>query len=77
MGCGAIGWGIGENGIALREAVCRNLGWAGITLDPQKNMVRAKEEKISKLESNAEIWVVPTNEELIVARQTEAVLSQN
>jgi len=69
--------GIGENGIALREAVCRNLEWAGIVLDPAKNQVRAKEEKISKIESNAEIWIVPTNEELIIARQTVAVLSQN
>lgn len=69
--------GIGENGIGIREAICRNLEWAGIVLDPTKNQVRAKEEKISKVESNAEIWIVPTNEELIVARQAQAVLSQN
>jgi acetate kinase len=69
--------GIGENGVALREAVCRNLDWAGISLDPQKNQVRGKEEKISKVESRAEIWIVPTNEEIVVARQTQAVLSQN
>ena len=47
----------------------------GIELDPQKNQVRGKEEKISKVESRAEVWIVPTNEELIVARQTVAVLS--
>lgn len=69
--------GIGENGIAIRESICRNLEWAGIVLDPAKNQVRGKEEKISKVESNADVWIVPTNEELIVARQTEAVLSQN
>jgi acetate kinase len=69
--------GIGENGIALRKAVCANLEWAGIILDEQKNMVRAREEKISAVESNVEIWVIPTNEELIVARQTEEVLSRN
>lgn len=69
--------GIGENGVAIREAVCRNLEFAGIVLDPGKNQVRAKEEKISAVESSAEIWIVPTNEELIVARQTQDVLRQN
>ncbi|HEX8915709.1 MAG TPA: acetate/propionate family kinase [Humisphaera sp.] len=69
--------GIGENGAAIREAVCRNLEWAGIALDPQKNLVRGREEKISKVESRAEVWIVPTNEELIVARQAQAVLTQN
>jgi len=69
--------GIGENGIAVREAICRNMEWAGIELDPQKNQVRGKETKISRLESRAEIWTIPTNEELIVARQTVAVLTAN
>jgi len=69
--------GIGENGIGIREAVCRNLQWAGIDLDLQKNQVRGKETKISKVESGTEIWIVPANEELIVARQTEAVLTAN
>lgn len=69
--------GIGENGAGIRESVCRGLGFAGIVLDEGKNRVRGKEEKISAVESGAEIWVVPTNEELIVARQTEAVLTAN
>src|SRR3954469_20060811 len=69
--------GIGENGIAIRAAICRELEWAGINLDPQKNNVRGREEKISRVESGAEIWIVPTNEELIVARQTVAVLTAN
>jgi acetate kinase len=78
-GCDVLAFtgGIGENGIALREAICRNLEWAGIDLDPQKNNVRGREEKISRVESGAEIWIVPTNEELIVARQTVAVLTAN
>jgi acetate kinase len=78
-GCDVLAFtgGIGENGIALREAVCRNLEWAGIALDPNKNQVRGREERISKVESGAEIWILPTNEELIVARQTVAVLSAN
>jgi acetate kinase len=78
-GCDVLAFtgGIGENGIALREAVCKDLEWAGIRLDHEKNKVRAREEKISRVESGTEIWIVPTNEELIVARQTEAVLSAN
>ncbi len=69
--------GIGENAIAIRQAVCRDLEWAGLRLDPNKNQVRGREEKISAVESTADIWVVPTNEELIVARQTVAVLTAN
>ncbi len=69
--------GIGEKGTALREAICHNMEWAGIALDPAKNHSRGEETKISKVESNTEIWIVPTNEELIVARQTEAVLNAN
>jgi acetate kinase len=69
--------GIGENGVAIREAICRNLSFAGIQLDSAKNGARGREEKISKVESAVEIWVVPANEELIVARQTVAVLTAN
>lgn len=78
-GCDVLAFtgGIGENGAAIRAAICNDLEWAGIILDEQKNQVRGKETKISKVESGADIWIVPTNEELIVARQTEAVLSAN
>jgi acetate kinase len=78
-GCDVLAFtgGIGENGIALREAICRDLEWAGIVLDHAKNQARGHETKISKVESSTEIWIVPTNEELIVARQTEAVLNAN
>jgi len=78
-GCDVLAFtgGIGENGIAIREAICRNLGWAGIELDKNKNIVRGQEVEISAVESDARIWIVPTNEELIVARQTVAVLSAN
>lgn len=78
-GCDVLAFtgGIGENGVEIRKAICHNLDFAGIILDEQKNHVRAKEEKISAVESGAEIWIVPTNEELIVARQTETVLTAN
>jgi acetate kinase len=51
------------------------LAWLGIELDPAKNNVRGKETKISKDSSKTQIWIVPTNEELIVARQTQQVLT--
>jgi acetate kinase len=78
-GCDVLAFtgGIGENAVRVREEICRNLGFAGIVLDPNKNQVRGQETKISAVESTADIWIVPTNEELIVARQTQAVLSAN
>jgi acetate kinase len=69
--------GIGENGIGFRERVCQNLQWAGIDLDRNKNQVRGQESEISAVESDCAIWIVPTNEELIVARQTVAALNAN
>src|SRR5207253_974242 len=78
-GCDVLAFtgGIGENGVNIRQAICRNLEFVGIQLDQAKNQVRGQESKISAIESNTEIWIVPTNEELIVARQTEAVLNAN
>jgi acetate kinase len=69
--------GMGENATALRQAICKDLEFAGLILDPQKNQTRGREERISKVESTGEIWIVPTNEELIVALQTESVLTAN
>src|SRR3954468_21165593 len=77
-GCDLIAFtgGIGENGVAIRAAICRNLNWAGIELDQEKNNTRGSETKISSDRSRTQIWIVPTNEELIVARQTVEVLKQ-
>jgi acetate kinase len=76
-GCDVLAFtgGIGENGTAIRAAVCHNLEWAGIALDPDKNQVRGKEARISKDDGRTQVWIVPTNEELIVARQTASVLN--
>jgi acetate kinase len=62
--------GIGENGAQVRQAVCRDLGVFGIELDEQNNGTVTGEGVISREGSRTQIWVVPTNEELIVARQT-------
>jgi acetate kinase len=69
--------GMGENAVVLRAAICRDLDFAGLILDPVKNQTRAHEACISKVESNGQIWVIPTNEELIVALETESVLNTN
>ena len=66
--------GIGENRAAFRASVCENLEELGIVLDPQANQAARGEAKISSPESRAQVWVVPTNEELIVARQTAHLL---
>jgi acetate kinase len=68
--------GIGENSSLIRSGVCRDLAWAGIELDEVKNtsVARGSEAKISADNSKTQIWVVPTNEEIVVARQSvEAV----
>ena len=64
--------GIGENSSIIRAGVCQNMEWAGIELDPAKNgsLPRGSESRISKDSSRVQVWVVPTNEELVVARQT-------
>lgn len=67
--------GVGENGPETREMICNYLKWFGIELDAEKNKVRGKEAKISKDSSRAEIWVVPTNEELMIALDTQKILN--
>ncbi len=66
--------GIGENSLQIRNGVCRDLGWFGIYLDPDRNTRGAPERKVSADGSSVEIWTVPTNEELVVARQSKALL---
>lgn len=66
--------GIGENGDQTRAAVCAGLQPFGIVLDAQANAAARGETKISSADSRTQIWVVPTNEELVVARQTKELL---
>ena len=68
--------GIGENSGRIRQHVCDNMQWAGLELCHERNagVARGEETKISKDESRIAAWVVPTNEELVVARQTAEVL---
>jgi acetate kinase len=66
--------GIGENGVNIRTAVCAGLEELGIQLDPATNATTRSEGRISSAASRTQVWVVPTNEEIIVARQTKQVL---
>ncbi len=68
--------GIGENDAALREYICENLGYMGVKMDPEKNTIRGKEVKISTEDSRVNIYIVPTNEELAIARDTLEITSK-
>jgi acetate kinase len=66
--------GIGENSTLIREGVCRELGWFGIELDPGLNTSGPAERVVSTNASRVQIWTVPTNEEIVVARQARDLL---
>ena len=67
--------GIGENSPTIREAVCRDLERFGIVLNGELNESGSGERKISSAESRSEVWVMPTNEEIVVARQARDLLT--
>jgi len=66
--------GIGENGVNIRAAVCDGLSELGISLEDAKNRSSKGEVRLDAADSRAQIWIIPTNEELIVARQTASAL---
>ncbi|MBR7132964.1 MAG: acetate kinase [Clostridia bacterium] len=68
--------GIGENDGALRKAVCESLTFTGLKLDDAKNGIRGEEIKISTDDSAVEVYIIPTNEELAIARDTLAIISK-
>lgn len=76
-GCDALVFtgGIGENSTVVREGVCANLHMFGIELDEKANAEVKGEKRISTVSSRCAIWTVPTNEEIVVARQTYEKIS--
>jgi acetate kinase len=68
--------GIGENGIGIRSGVCAGLTELGIELDPALNTAAKGEARVSNDGSRVQVWTIPTNEELVVARQTKHVIDQ-
>lgn len=64
--------GIGENSVEIRQRICEASAWLGITLDPQANTRNGP--RISTAESKVSAWVIPTDEELMIARHTTSLL---
>jgi acetate kinase len=68
--------GIGENSRLVRSGVCAGMDWAGIVLDEALNQAAKGEARISAAGSRTQIWVVPTNEEIVVARQAAQAIGR-
>jgi acetate kinase len=68
--------GIGENSSSIRARVCADLDWFGIALDAGLNSNARGEAPVHAATSRVQVWITPTNEEIIVARQAMAVLSE-
>jgi acetate kinase len=66
--------GIGENDGKVREWVCEYLGYLGVKIDAEKNKLRGQETMITTEDSRTKVCVIPTNEELAIARETVALL---
>ncbi|MCR5550165.1 MAG: acetate kinase, partial [Bacteroidales bacterium] len=65
--------GVGENGVLMRSMICEGLEFLGVKLDQEKNKLRGDERIISAADSKVKIWVIPTNEELMIAQDTAAL----
>lgn len=68
--------GVGENGIEDRAGICRGLAYLGAKLDEKRNDVRGKNALISTDDSTVKLYVIPTNEEIMIARDTRDIVSQ-
>ena len=66
--------GIGENTPSLRTALCANLSYLGIEIDEEKNKIRGEDVEISTPDSKVKVFVIPTDEELVIARDTMKIV---
>ena len=66
--------GVGEKGIEDREEICKYLEFLGVKIDKELNNHKNIEAKISSKDSKIEVWVIPTNEELLIAKDTERIV---
>lgn len=67
--------GVGENSIATRKAICEYFGYLGVTVDDEANNCRGKERMISTADSKVKVFIIPTNEELAIARDTKEIVA--
>ena len=68
--------GLGENNGEMRELVCENLGYLGVKLDKEANKERGKNMLVSTPDSKVKVFVIPTNEELSIARDTLEIINR-
>ena len=66
--------GIGENQINIRKGICEKLGFMGVNLDLDKNNIRGEERVISTEDSSIKVYLIPINEELMIAKETEKLI---
>ena len=69
--------GVGENQINIRKGICEKLKFMGVEIDEDLNNMRGEEKEISKPESKVKVFVVPTNEELMIAKETKKLVELN
>jgi acetate kinase len=67
--------GIGENSARAREGICSGLEFMGVKIDREKNKARGQERIISTDDSKVKVIVIPTDEELVIARDTKRLVS--
>lgn len=72
--CMVFTGGIGENQVNIRKKICENLEWMGLKIDLEKNQTRGEQIKISTEDSKVTVLIIPTNEELVIARDTKAIV---
>lgn len=68
--------GIGENDAYMRDVICANMGNLGIKLDKEKNKVRGKQAMLSADDSKVKVMLIPANEELVIARETDELVKK-
>lgn len=68
--------GVGENQCNMRKRICNNLAYMGVTIDDKNNNTRGEEIEISAKDSKIKVFVIPTNEELVIAKDTQEIVSR-
>ena len=68
--------GVGENSPELREQIVSSLGFMGIKIDPEKNNIKGEERDISAADATVHTLLIPTNEELVIAQDTAAIVGK-
>ena len=68
--------GIGENQINIRKKICEDLEWMGVKIDLEKNKIKGEQIKISAEDSKVLVYVIPTDEEMVIARDTKRLVEK-